>query len=210
MKTIRNKKSGAAKASLLSFLFKPCSVQHAGGVGNSLWTVVVGDTVVLADAGDEEPVGFHRGHGLVWEPAGLRVGTLRADAAAAGPENEAVRMVFPNVVREGEECIAQTRFGLGVTFDVDPFLLRPGHLEEDAVFVLLHLSFTFFQRAAGRGTGPVVAIRVAFVLSAGVPHPGLDLKGGDVQGRCMVKAALLREGEVTFREVAHVSPPPVA
>ena len=189
--------------------FLSYSVQHAGGVSNSLRTVVVGDTVVLADPGDEEAVSFHRRHGFVREPAGVRVRALRADAAAAGPKDEAVRVVVPDALREGQEGVPEARFGLGVTFDVDPFLLRPGHLEEDAVFVLLHLSFTFFQRAAGRGTGPVVAIRMAFVFRACVPHPGLDLQGGDVQGRCMVKAALFREGKIAFGEVAHVSPPPV-
>ncbi len=118
-------------------------------------------------------------------------------------------MVFPDAVRENQEGVPQTLLCLGIAFDVDPLLLRPGHLEEDAVFVLLHLRFTLFERAAGRGTGPVVAIRVAFVFGAGVPHPGLDLQGGDVQGRCMVKAAVLGDGKIAFGEVAHVSPPPV-
>ncbi len=57
-------------------------------------------------------------------------------------------MVFPDAVRENQEGVPQTLLCLGIAFDVDPLLLRPGHLEEDAVFVLLHLRFTLFERAA--------------------------------------------------------------
>ena len=118
-------------------------------------------------------------------------------------------MVFPDAVRENQKGVAETLLCLSIAFDVDTLLLRAGHLDQDAVLVLLHLRFTLFERAAGRGTGPVVVIRVALVLSAGVPHPGLDLERRDVERRCVVKAALFRQGKVAFGEVAHVSPPPV-
>ena len=85
-------------------------------------------------------------------------------------------MLFANLLTKIAKLHQMPLFCRPVAFGIDGFLQDSHGLQQDSMLICSHAQLTFFQSAAMGRAGPVLAIGVAFVLSAHGANVGSGLQ----------------------------------
>ena len=151
------------------------SKQHTCRIRNRLRSMIILCMIIPTDLCDKQTVSFHGRICLVREAAGFRVGAGGAEAAAAGAQAERIRIVCTDQLGEGPKGFGVLFFGEFIALSVNAFFQLSYGLQEDSSGIAADPCLAFLQGAAFRRTGLVVAVCLAFVGGAHIPHCGHGL-----------------------------------